>query len=394
MNTSSCPPRWGRTGSGLSRFVAVLWLAGETFSSAMVTLERLPTGSVQPALGIGSGGGLHLVCLEGDAKAGDVVYRHRGPETTQWSAPLRVNSAPGSAIAIGTIRGAQVAVGVRDTVHVVWNGSGVAEPKPPGGGVPLLYARLSPETGRFSEQRNLMRGSAGLDGGGSVAADRQGNVWAFWHGALPGSEGETNRVVFVAQSLDNGVSFEPERAISPSGSGACGCCGLAAAVSAAPNELVVLFRTAATSRDRDMSLLSSLDHGRTFRPLMADAWSVGTCPMSSASFLTGESGSWAMWETAGQIRLLRRVGGRWEQAPRSFGPGKGAKHPRLATNRQGRALLVWTEGTGWQRGGAVAWQVLDDQGQPTADRGRQPGVPAWSFAVPYAKSDGTFGILY
>lgn len=177
--------------------------------------------------------------------------------------------------------------------------------------------------------------------------------------------------------------------------GACGCCGLATTAGLdSPGVVHLLFRGATVSARHDMLLLSSSDSGTSFREVLADPWSGATCPMSSASFQVAGASTWAVWETAGQIRVLRRVDGRWEQTPCGFGPGKGAKHPRLAANHQGRALLVWTEGTGWQRGGSLAWQVLDDQGQPTAEKGRQSGVPAWSFAAPYAKPDGTFRILY
>jgi hypothetical protein len=57
-------------------------------------------------------------------------------------------------------------------------------------------------------------------------------------------------------------------------------------------------------------------------------------------------------------------------------------------------LLVWTEGTGWQRGGALAWQLFDKSGKPLDEKGRQDGVPVWSFGAAYAKEDGSFVVLY
>jgi hypothetical protein len=51
----------------------------------------------------------------------------------------------------------------------------------------------------------------------------------------------------------------------------------------------------------------------------------------------------------------------------------------LAFNKNGDMILVWTEGTGWQQGGDLAWQVYDKNGQPTKESGRVAGgVPVWS----------------
>ena len=77
-------------------------------------------------------------------------------------------------------------------------------------------------------------------------------------------------------------------------------------------------------------------------------------------------------------------------------PGRATqrKHPALAVNGRGELLLVWTEGTGWNKGGGLAWQQFDAQGRPTTVKGRQPGIPVWSFATPYARPDGSFVILY
>ena len=35
------------------------------------------------------------------------------------------------------------------------------------------------------------------------------------------------------------------------------------------------------------------------------------------------------------------------------------KHPVLAVDANGQTLLAWTEGTGWQKGGSLAWQLFD-----------------------------------
>ena len=62
-----------------------------------------------------------------------------------------------------------------------------------------------------------MHHSFGLDGGGSVAADRAGNVYVTWHGigeseaSGSGKEGEARRSVWITKSDDDGRSFSGRR---------------------------------------------------------------------------------------------------------------------------------------------------------------------------------------
>ena len=75
------------------------------------------------------------------------------------------------------------------------------------------------------------------------------------------------------------------------------------------------------------------------------------------------------------------------------GQGK-RKHPVLAANNRGETIFVWTEGMGWNQGGAVAWQVYDKDGKPTTESGSKRGVPTWSLVAVFADADGNFTIVY
>ena len=73
------------------------------------------------------------------------------------------------------------------------------------------------------------------------------------------------------------------------------------------------------------------------------------------------------WETGGQVYWTRVDGDGSSRLPVAApGKGKGRKHPRVAVNRKGDVMLAWTEGTGWQKGGSLAYQVYDEAGTPTA----------------------------
>jgi hypothetical protein len=114
--------------------------------------------------------------------------------------------------------------------------------------------------------------------------------------------------------------------------------------------------------------------------------------MSSMAFAENAGKVEAAWETGGQIYFenVTETNG----APNSAsGLTKSRKHPRLSIAPNGETLLAWTEGTGWNRGGAVAWELYDPAGMLTAEKGAIAGVPAWSFAAAAATSHG-FLIVY
>ena len=370
-------------------------LAIGTASAAEVRLQRAPGGALQPQAVTDARGVLHLVYLKGGPRECDVYYSRREPGKADFSAPLRVNSQPGSAIAVGTIRGAQFALGKGGRVHIVWNGSGQAEPKPATKSSPLLYTRLNVAGTAFEPQRNLISNTLHLDGGGTVAADAEGNVFALWHAAPSDNQGgETSRAVFLARSRDDGKTFEGERAISPEASGACGCCGMRAFADA-QGHVFALFRTASTALNRDMMLLVSRDKGERFTGDYVHRWRVGQCPMSSEAFTESGGRVFGAWETAGPVQFAALDAKTVKSGPPSS-PAvmvKG-KHPAMAVNKSGETLLVWTEGTAWQRGGALAWQVFGPDGKPAAEPQRRDGVPAWGLAAAVAEPDGSFTVIY
>src|SRR5687767_6364611 len=105
-----------------------------------VTLLRVPNGGIQPQALVDAKGDLHLIYFKGEAAAGDIFYVRRPAGQERFSDPIRVNSQPGSAVAAGTIRGGQIALGKAGRVHVAWNGSGKTKTA---SGTAMLYARLN-----------------------------------------------------------------------------------------------------------------------------------------------------------------------------------------------------------------------------------------------------------
>lgn len=363
-----------------------------------VSVQRVPNGGLQPEIVTDGDGTLHLLYYAGDPAHGDLYYVRSSNAGRTWSLPLRVNSTAGTAIALGTIRGGQIAIGRQGRVHVAWNGSsqtesqGVRNPESGQVGAPLLYARLNDTHTAFEPERNLMTRTFGLDGGGSIAADGSGHVYVGWHAKAPGAAaGESGRQVWIASSSDDGKTFASETPATDQPTGACGCCGMAM-YSDTRGVLRALYRSATEDVHRDIYLLTSRDDSRSFSDRKLDAWNINACPMSSMAFAEGAGKVEAAWETGGQVYFENLTE---TNANPVSGPGssKSHKHPRIAIASNGETLLVWAEGTGWARGGAVAWQLYDRAEAVTQEKGTIGGLPPWSFAAAATTRAG-FLILY
>jgi hypothetical protein len=366
-----------------------------------IDVRRIPNGGFQPDLAVGRDGAIHLVYYGGDSAAGDVFYVRSKDGGATFSAPVRVNSQPGSAIARGTIRGPQIAVAPDGRVHVAWNGSdtaaprGVANPATGRRGSPMLYSRSSGQPLRFEPQRSLMTHTFDLDGGGSIAAGEAGAVYVVWHANdVKDGAGEAARRVWLARSNDSGASFAPETAAWSEPTGACGCCGVR--VFAAGDTLRILYRSATAQINRDIFSLVSSDRGRTFTGSRLHEWDINACPMTSMSIASQGSRVLGAWETDGQVYFTDLAAkAAAPRAPAGTGSGR-RKHPRLAIDAEGRVLVAWTEGMSSTSttGGSLAWQVFGADGQPVGAPGSRPGVPPLSLGVVAARPGGSFVIFY
>lgn len=368
--------------------LSLLCIVTSTLSSdEVVQFSRVPDSGIQPQVILGPDQTVHLLSFHGDPAAGNLHYRTRSRKGT-WSEPKQIDPSEGTAIAIGTIRGGQFALGRSGVIHVVWNGSGKARKQ--GEESPLLYSRLDPVSHQFEPVRNLIQNAYGLDGGSTLAADKNGNVYVIWQ-AKGEKQGEEHRRLFLAHSGNDGSSFSAERPIFRNNTGICACCSMLAETDPDGN-LMVMYRGVKERSSRNVYLIKSKDQGMTFESEMFDQWNINNCPMSSFGLLLSESASLAAWETEGKIRLASLK----DDSMTIYKPngGNNCKHPRLALGTDGKILVVWTEGTSWGKGGNIAWQLYDKEGKPTRVRGRKEGLPVWSFATPLALPDGQFEIIY
>jgi hypothetical protein len=396
-------------------------------ADVQVQLVQTPAQGIQPQITVDSMGGIHLIFFKGDAAAGDLFYVQKSSNAKVFSKPIRVNSVAGSAIAVGTIRGGQIALGKEGRVHVAWNGSGKFAGDR---GVPMFYARMNQRGTGFEDQRNLMQKTRGLDGGGTITADQNGRVFVAWHGLAVASKveggsetsaetsagagaktrvetgaemsGEAARRVWVAISTDSGKTFADETMAWKQSTGACGCCSMRALATEA-GSVHMLYRSASDGT-RDIFRLSfklgeqgQIGFGDSvgFEGGLVHRWKVATCPMSSMSLASGAGRVASAWETDGQMYLSWSQSGSPKFTPPLAAPGdqRQRKHPALAINSQGQTLMAWTEGTAWQRGGDLVWQIYDPNGKATSQHGRiEDGIPVWG--LPSAAAIGSDFVLF
>jgi hypothetical protein len=153
-----------------------------------------------------------------------------------------------------------------------------------------------------------------------------------------------------------------------------------------------LYRGASEMTNRNEILLMSRNQGESFEILYQHPWHNGSCPMSSAFLSESKAGVLAAAETHERVFFFR-VDARTGRVSAPESPETKGKRPVAIGNSRGEILLVWTEGTGWAKGGAVAWQIYEANGKP-AGNGRIEGVPVWSLAAAYAEPTSDFVIVY
>ncbi len=200
------------------------------------------------------------------------------------------------------------------------------------------------------------------------------------------------------RSKDDGATFSAEEPAFERPTGACGCCGTRA-LAARDGTLYLLYR-AATAGRRSRYVPAQLRRSRRPFPRRVDPSLAGR-GLPDEQRIAGRAG-----------RRPRRAGGLGDPGPGVFQPDRSADAPGRAADRPARAvsaiastppspatpgarrMLVWTEGTGWQKGGSLAWQLFDRDGRPGGMSGRiKDGVPVWGLAAVVALPDGGFAII-
>ena len=382
----------------ITRFAAALVLAGAVAAvspSARIATPRVehvavPDGGLQPQAAVDARGTTHLIYYKGAASGGDLFYVRRGAHETAFSAPIRVNSEPGSAIAAGAVRGGRLALGPNGWIHVAWN---AAHPVERDGAAitPMWYSRLAPGAHAFEPQRAIGTHTKYLDGGGTVAADSAGRVFVVWH-AAGSEEGEAHRQLIVSESTDEGAHFAADRVLATAG-GACGCCGAATLVDEA-GRLQILYRTAAEGVHRDPAWMT-VTADTASAPVHLQAWNLPACPMTTFAVREAPHTLVAAWMVEQQIFTADLdPATHTASAPSPMGGTAVRNHPALAIDTAGNRLFAWIEGANRSRDGNVAWELRDATGKRIAAEAAAGTAPPLTLVAAIARPDGSFALVF
>jgi hypothetical protein len=383
-----------RACAGVAAAILVPWSVSHArrpqTSPPRVEIVAAPDAGLQPQAVVDGAGTTHLLYFKGQPAGGDLFYTRRMAGAVEFPAAIPVTSEGGTAIAAGSVRGGQVALGRNGWIHVAWNGSKAID-RDGAKFTPMWYARLAPGGRTFEPQRAIGRQTKHLDGGGSVAADQTGRVHVVWH-ADGTEDGEPHRRIYVATSMDDGARFAPEKPFALEG-GACGCCGVEA-LADAPGRLQLLYRSAGAMIHRDAMWMTIGPQGAS-EPVRLQPWELPACPMTTFAMASGPGGLVAAWETQQQIysALLSPDPKQVSSVTSMDGAGV-RKHPSVAINSRGDRLIAWTEGTAWARGGSVAWQLQDRAGRRLGSGTNAGSVPVWGLVSAVARPDGSFLIIH
>lgn len=344
-----------------------------------IEVHRLPADAVAPQMQTDANGTIHLMYVTGDVKAGNIQYTTRAAGEKEFADPITVNSIANSAMVIGGVRAPDMAVNAKGDVHIVW----MFMQKGQGN---IFASRKLAEKKSFIKQTVVSGKTDGLDAGVAVAVSGD-DVYAVWpaHGA---ENAEAQRLIFVAYSKNAGKTFGAPQALNSQSPGVCACCDIDAGVDAAGKPWVI-YRNV-DGMQRNTVLLSKM--GKSYGLQLIDTWKVNQCPMSSSYIGSGKD-TFVAWQTADQVLWAPLIKGKIGDKRPAFGMGKKRKHPIIAENKTGERLMLFSEGTGWNKGGRVEYHLLDKDGKLLkGDTGN--GLPAWSRPALTVLANENFLIAY
>jgi hypothetical protein len=334
-------------------FLGALCIAS---AAERVQIIQTPGGGSVPDAEIDGDGTVHLAYVAGQ----DAFYAKLTNNGKMFSAPLRINSEPGSVHPPNMFRGPDLALGRAGRVHVVWyvNAYQRKLPKDQWG---VFYSHLDSGKNAFAPSRNLNRTPSDNY---SIAANGNGDMAVIWMAAK----------LFVTTSRDNGETFGDSEAVPVADP--CECCASRAFFSK-DGTLYVDYREKANNQ-RDMHLLTHTKSDATFtkQRISSTPWQVNACPMAG-TFLGGAKGGLIMaWETKGQIFYSRFDPAKGLVQPPEIKAAAKGKWPIALAAPDGTVLVSWKNGSNlaWQRFDAADKRIGASESQPSRNAHRHAGV--------------------
>jgi hypothetical protein len=122
--------------------------AGDGVVESLLHVQRLPDGGLQPEAVDDADGVLHMLYFSGDPEAGDLFYRRgragSNADSGDWTEAVRVNSTPGSTVAVSSDNGRSFAAEERANPVEAGACDGIPSDEPVRGTPPPIPAAVGP----------------------------------------------------------------------------------------------------------------------------------------------------------------------------------------------------------------------------------------------------------
>lgn len=316
--------------------LSLFLLTGQlAFSAAgpAVTVVTTPGEGAVPDAEVAKDGSIHVAYVVGE----DVFYVASTNGGKSFSAPLRVNSEPGTAHPANMYRGPDVAIGKNGRVHVIWYVNAYQR-KLPQDQWGVFYAHRDPGEMAFTKAVNLNHKPSDNY---ALAANEKGEVAVIW---MAGG-------VFVNSSKDNGATFSEAERVEVADP--CECCAARAAFGSG-GALIIDYRDKAANV-RDMHLLVRKSGAKNFvkEKVSVTPWEVAGCPMTGTYLTTGKKDEIVAWETKGQIFYARIDAVTGKRKTGEIKVAERGKWPVALVAADGSVLVSWKNDS------KLNWQMFD-----------------------------------
>ena len=299
-----------------------------------------------PAIQLDETGLLHLAWIEAQEKTLNAYYLQSTANQKEFPQPIQVNPPPLPAASLHAVP--SLALGTHGDVYLTW-----ASPYPDATDKPfasLLYLSHSRNHGQSFFPPTRVNDDDVVTGHSFDHLDvaPNGTVHISW---LDAREGKKNPATYTAQSTDQGRTITKNLKIDDE---TCVCCR--STVTTGPDGTIyVAWRKILSGQIREAVVSRSMDAGKTFSSSVIvgnDQWVFAGCPHRPASLGVDQKGRlYVVWytegpdNTPGVYLAVSDDHGKTFSPRRQLNQSKGTfpDHPHMSVDSSGRVVVIWEE---------------------------------------------------
>ena len=298
--------------------------------------------SRDPKIYVRASGAIYLLAPYGDGKnqnLGLFISRDGGDH---FAPPVPINPTDSSVSSHGE-NSPTLTFGKRTEVYALW------EQKKDSGESNLVVSRSLRFGNRFDPPVLVTdKTESSSNAFSSLTVAPNGDLYVVWlDGRNPDDHQTGTSSVYLARSLDQGLTFEKNRQVYPR---VCPCCRPNVIVGS-QSEIYVSWRHVFDGEIRDVVVATSYDGGKSFSDpvrVSRDNWEIAGCPHSGSSLLNNEDRLYVTWFSDPHDRVpgiqLSWSTDKGETFAEPIAVSRDlvdANHPGLAQAEDGQLLLIF-----------------------------------------------------